>query len=141
MGLCDLGFKCLGALSTDNTGKISRAFVKPKQYQYVLYAFEIAGEVVYIGKTNCLWKRFDTYRNAGNWKKAWVSNKNKNAWLLDAIKLAGVNIWIKECPVVWIGSNDKKVLVTSVNIEETLMIKKLKPRWNIQHNTEAYTGE
>ncbi|AAQ17970.1 DenA endonuclease II [Aeromonas phage Aeh1] len=128
--LTKFGFKKMCDLSLDKEGKIDRSFVKPKQMTFVLYAFVVNGVVHYIGKTNDLWKRFDTYRNSKNWKNAFVSNQIKTDLLEKTIAKTGVELYVKECPTFFIGSNSKAITVTSMHLEEPKVIKHFNPEWN-----------
>lgn len=127
------GFKRLCKLELDESGKISREFVKPKQYQMVLYAFVIKRKVVYIGKSVDLYKRFDTYRNCSNWVSANDSNIKKNKMLVDAIGDSGVVLYVKQCPVLFVGYNEQSVTITSMHLEEPRLIDTFKPKWNCHY--------
>lgn len=113
--LKELGFNYLCNLKLDKEKKIYRKFTKRNEYVNVLYAFVIESNVVYIGRTNDLWKRFDTYRNAKYWKTAFVSNAIKTDLLEKSIKKKGVSLYIKtDC---------------DLSIEPDI-INKLNPEWN-----------
>ncbi|ADM79941.1 DenA endonuclease II [Aeromonas phage phiAS5] len=128
--LSRFGFKKLCDLRLDDSGKISRDFVKPRQLIFVLYAFVVNSEVKYIGKSNDLWKRFDTYRNSKNWKNAFVSNQIKTDLLEKTIVKSGVELYVKECPTIFIGRNATPITVTSMHLEEPRVIKHFNPEWN-----------
>lgn len=120
------GFSKLCCLSLDKEKKINRKFVKPKEIIHAMYAFVIDGELVYIGKTKCLWKRFDTYRNAKYWKGAFVSNAIKTDLLENAIKKGTVELYVRECPNMEVNSK----ILTTLHIEEPRVINHFKPKWN-----------
>lgn len=91
-----------------------------------IYAIYIDGQLVYIGKTNRWRKRWDTYRNCINWIQCNPQNRLKTQLLTEAV-LSGkkVEIYCKECK--------EQELENHLLIEEQLLIKELKPKWNIQH--------
>lgn len=125
--LSRFGFNKLCDLSLDKSESIDRTFVKPRQLVNVLYAFVVNNEIKYIGKTNDLWKRFDTYRNSKNWKNAFVSNQIKTDLIEKAIAKTGVELYVKECPTIYIGCNEKSIAVTSMHLEEPRIIKHFNP--------------
>ena len=121
--LNNLGFIYLCDLKLDEEKKIYRKFTKRNEYVNVLYAFVIESNVVYIGKTNDLWKRFDTYRNAKYWKNAFISNAIKTDLLENAIKKKKVSLYIKHnC---------------DLSIESDI-ITKLNPNWNKHYAKHSY---
>lgn len=128
--LTDFGFKKLCDLKLDHTGKVDRHFTKVKEHTYVLYAFVVSGEVKYIGRTVHLWKRFDTYRNSKNWENAFVSNQIKTDLLEKTIVKKGVELYVKECPTVFLGNKTNSIVVTSMHLEEPRIIKHFNPEWN-----------
>lgn len=130
------GFRKLCDLRLCKKGMLDRSFCKRGQYKYIVYAMVVNGQVMYIGKTNCLWKRTDTYRNAMNWKTSWVSSKKKSKWIIDTIKSDGIELWYKQCQVLHIGRGKQKVTVTNMGILESRLIKKIKPVLNNQLNEE-----
>ena len=128
--LSTFGFKKLCDLKLDNSGKIDRSFSTPKQMRYVIYAFVVDGSVMYVGKSVDLWKRFDTYRNSKNWKNAFVSNQIKTDLLEKTIIKKGVELYVKECPTIYLGDKSHSVVVTSMHLEEPRLIKHFNPEWN-----------
>lgn len=114
-------------------GRIRRNFVKPKQVTNVIYAISIDDELKYIGKTNCFWKRMDTYRNSKYWKNANPSNVQKTENLENAIKAGKkVEIFIRTCVSLTINTAIGNVVVTTMHTEEPRFISQFKPEWNIQ---------
>lgn len=130
-------FRKLTQLELDDTGRISRRFVKRKEVTDVLYAIVVDGDVKYIGKTNCLWKRFDTYRNAKYWKNAFDSNKAKTQLLEDCVSKGTVDIYVRDCVSINILTDVGNVHLTTMHSEETRFIKLFSPEWNVQHAKHA----
>jgi hypothetical protein len=128
-----LGFKKLCDLKVDPDGKISREFAKPKQYQYVVYAFVVGKKVMYIGKARDLWRRFNTYRNCITWSSPMQSNIDKTRRIIDTIKTRGVSLYVLECPTLTLGIDRKSITVTTMNIKEPELIHRLSPPWNIHY--------
>jgi len=115
--LNSLGFIHLCDLKLDKEKKINRKFTKRNEYVNVMYAFVIDSNVMYIGRTNDLWKRFDTYRNAKYWQNAFISNIIKTDLLENAIKKTGVSLYIKtDCD--------------DIVQDEPMIINKFNPNWN-----------
>lgn len=113
--------------------RIKRNFIKPKEVTNVLYAIAIDNELMYIGKTNCFWKRMDTYRNSKYWKNANTSNVEKTEKLEQAIKAGKkVDIFVRQCVVLTINTEVGNVIVTTMHTEEPRFIKQFKPSWNVQ---------
>lgn len=113
--------------------RIRRNFIKPKEVTNVIYAIAIDDELVYIGKTNCFWKRMDTYRNSKYWKNANPSNVQKTEKLENAIKAGKkVDIYTRKCVALTINTDVGNVLITTMHTEEPRFINQFKPEWNIQ---------
>lgn len=125
-----LGFKKVCDLKIDSDGKISREFAKPNQYRYVLYAFVVGKKVMYVGKARDLWRRFNTYRNCIGWTSPKQSNVDKSLCIIDTIKSKGVSLYVKECPVLTIGVGAMHTTITTMDIHEPELIKRLDPPWN-----------
>lgn len=113
--------------------RVRRNFVKPKEITNVVYAIAIDNELKYIGKTNCLWKRMDTYRNSKYWKNANPSNIKKTEKLEKAIKSGKqVDIYIRRCVSLQVSTDVGSVIVTTMHTEEPRFINQFKPEWNVQ---------
>lgn len=126
-------FKYLTTLEMDEDDRIKRSFIKPKEISYVIYAISIDDELKYIGKTNCFWKRMDTYRNSKYWKNAFQSNVSKTESLERAIKAGKkVKIHTRKCVCLTTRTKIGEVLLTTMHSEEPRFIKQFKPEWNIQ---------
>lgn len=124
------GFKKICSLRLDDDNRISRDFARPREYMNVIYAIVINGEIVYLGKTNCLWKRFDTYRNSKYWKNANESNKIKTDLLERHILVDNVELYVRQCPMMIVGDGEKQIVITSMHLEEPRIIKFFSPAWN-----------
>ena len=127
-------FRKLVELELEPNGRIRRNFIKAEEVTNVLYAIAVDGKMMYIGKTKCLWKRLDTYRNAKYWKNAFDSNKQKTQMLEDCIKAGKVEIYVRDCVSMTILTDVGDVSLTTMHSEETRFIKLFTPEWNIQHN-------
>lgn len=113
--------------------RVRRNFVKPKEVENVIYAIAIDDELKYIGKTNCLWKRMDTYRNSKYWKNANPSNVQKTEKLETAINAGKkVEIFIRKCVSLNMKTDIGNVVITTMHTEEPRFIHQFKPEWNIQ---------
>ena len=118
-------------------GRVRRNFVKAKELTNIIYAITIDDELKYIGKTNCLWKRMDTYRNSKYWKNANASNVLKTEKLEQAIQSGKkVDIYIRRCVSMTINTQVGSVVVTTMHTEEPRFINQFKPEWNIQFGRE-----
>lgn len=124
------GFKKLCNLKLDNTGRIDRSFTKINEYLNVLYAFVINNQIMYIGKSVHLYKRFDTYRNSKYWKNAHTSNKIKTELLEKHISVDNVELYVRQCPMMIVGTNNSQTVITSMHLEEHHIIKFFSPDWN-----------
>lgn len=118
------GFKKISKLGLDENGLISREFLIPTFYQNVVYAFVKGTKVLYIGKANDLWKRFDTYRNCVNWRNAKRSNIDKNRKMVNTMKNG--NLWL------YVKRSSSMML----DIEEQKLIREYRPIWNVHFNGE-----
>ncbi|UYD59496.1 endonuclease II [Aeromonas phage avDM6] len=118
------GFKKISKLEVDENGLLSREFLIPTFYQNVIYAFVRGSKVLYIGKANCLWKRFDTYRNCVNWRSAKQSNIDKNLKIVETTKKG--NLWL------YVKRSSSMML----DIEEQKLIREYRPSWNVHFNGE-----
>lgn len=126
-------FNYLTTFEMDDDNRLRRNFIKPKEVTNVIYAISIDDELVYIGKTNCFWKRMDTYRNSKYWKVANVSNVEKTEKLEEAVKSGKkVEIFTRKCATLSVNTELGDVVVTTMHSEEPRFIKQFKPSWNIQ---------
>ncbi len=134
--LRQIGFQFLTDIQLDQNGLLQ---INKNDVKNQVYAIYINDKLVYIGKTKRWRKRWDTYRNAINWVSAYSSNIKKTSLLTEAIKQGNViKVYYKQaifqCPFKDFDNNE--LIVQSLLEEEKRMIKKFKPKWNIQHATD-----
>ncbi|QAX98023.1 endonuclease II [Aeromonas phage Asswx_1] len=116
------GFKKISKLYLDDQGLLSRDMLVPTYYQNVVYAFVRGSKILYIGKANDLWKRFDTYRNCVNWRNARQSNVDKNKKMVETINKG--NLWL------YVFRSSSMML----DMDEQRLIREYRPVWNIHFN-------
>lgn len=91
-------FDKITTLELDEENRINRKFVRKNEIADCIYMFVVENRILYIGKTNCLWKRFDTYRNSAYWKGAFRNNVKKTKILEKQIrKNKMVDVYVKRC--------------------------------------------
>lgn len=131
--LKQIGFQFLTDVQLDQNGLLQ---INKNDVKNQVYAIYINDTLVYIGKTKRWRKRWDTYRNAVNWVPGNSSNVKKTSLLTEAIKQGNViKVYYKQAIFQYsfkdFDNND--LIVQSLLEEEKRMIKKFKPKWNIQH--------
>lgn len=133
--LRQIGFQFLTDIQLDQNGLLQ---INKNDVKNQVYAIYINDKLVYIGKTKRWRKRWDTYRNAINWVSAYSSNVKKTSLITEAIKQGyDIKVYYKQaifqCQFKDFDNNE--LIVQSLLEEEKRMIKKFKPKWNIQHAT------
>ena len=133
--LRQIGFQFLTDIQLDQNDLLQ---INKNDVKNQVYAIYINDKLVYIGKTKRWRKRWDTYRNAINWVSAYSSNVKKTSLITEAIKQGyDIKVYYKQaifqCPFKDFDNNE--LIVQSLLEEEKRMIKKFKPKWNIQHAT------
>lgn len=99
----------------------------------VVYAISVDDELVYIGKTKNLRKRINYYRTSIN-RQDQNSDSVKSAKILDAL-MSGkkVEFYARQCFNLLINNELGEVSISTMDLEEPMLIKKFNPPWNTQH--------
>lgn len=130
-----IGFQFLTDVQLDQDGLLK---INDNDVKNQVYAIYINDKLVYIGKTKRWRKRWDTYRNAINWVSCNSSNVKKTSLITEAIK-QGYDIKVYYKQAIFQHSfkdfDNNELIVQTLLEEEKRMIKKFKPKWNIQHAT------
>ncbi|AUO78805.1 endonuclease [Klebsiella phage vB_KpnM-VAC36] len=99
----------------------------------VVYAISVDDELVYIGKTKNLRKRINYYRTSIN-RQDQNSDSVKSAKILDAL-MSGkkVEFYARQCFNLLINNELGEMSISTMDLEEPMLIKKFNPPWNTQH--------
>lgn len=133
--LRQIGFQFLTDIQLDQNGLLQ---INKNDVKNQVYAIYINDKLVYIGKTKRWRKRWDTYRNAINWVSAYSSNVKKTSLITEAIKQGyDIKVYYKQAIFQYSFKDfdNNELIVQTLLEEEKRMIKKFKPKWNIQHAT------
>lgn len=131
--LLEHGFIKLLDLSIGESGRIDRTQTKSSDLCYLIYAFVINDDIVYIGQTKNLFKRMDSYCNGKYWKNTNKSHIKKSSMLEDAIKAGHkVSLYIRHCHKLVFTNPSGSNVLSSMDQDESKYIKMFNPPWNIK---------
>ena len=109
------------------------ALVEVPNKKNVVYAISVDDILVYIGKTKDLRKRINYYRTAIN-RKDQTSDSVKSAKILEALMEGKkVEFYARQCFNLLINNELGQMSISTMDLEEPLLIKMFNPAWNTQH--------
>ena len=120
------------SLELDESDCIIKQLEIPNKFN-VVYAISVDDELVYIGKTKNLRKRINYYRTSIN-RQDQNSDSVKSAKILDAL-MSGkkVEFYARQCFNLLINNELGEMSISTMDLEEPMLIKKFNPPWNTQH--------
>ena len=132
MSFKQFGFVKYLELNLDNN-EISPIPLELKTKRNVIYAIEVDGQLVYIGKTKNLRKRINYYRTSMN-RQTWTSDSTKSKNIFDSL-ICGKSVifYYRQCFDL-VAKNDLGTMeISTMDLEEPIFIKMFNPDWNTQH--------
>ncbi|ASZ76485.1 endonuclease [Proteus phage phiP4-3] len=132
MSFKQFGFVKYLELNLDNN-EISPIPLELKTKRNVIYAIEVDGQLVYIGKTKNLRKRINYYRTSMN-RQTWTSDSTKSKNIYDSLNQGkSVIFYYRQCFDLVAKNDLGQMEISTMDLEEPIFIKMFNPDWNTQH--------
>lgn len=132
MSFKQFGFVKYLELNLDNN-EISPIPIELKTKRNVIYAIEVDGQLVYIGKTKNLRKRINYYRTSMN-RQTWTSDSTKSKNIYDSLNHGkSVIFYYRQCFDLVAKNDLGQMEISTMDLEEPIFIKMFNPDWNTQH--------
>ncbi|AKA62082.1 endonuclease II [Proteus phage vB_PmiM_Pm5461] len=132
MSFKQFGFVKYLELNLDNN-EISPIPIELKTKRNVIYAIEVDGQLVYIGKTKNLRKRINYYRTSMN-RQTWTSDSTKSKNIYDSLNQGkSVIFYYRQCFDLVAKNDLGQMEISTMDLEEPIFIKMFNPDWNTQH--------
>ena len=132
MSFKQFGFVKYLELNLDNN-EISPIPLELKTKRNVIYAIEVDGQLVYIGKTKNLRKRINYYRTSMN-RQTWTSDSTKSKNIYDCLNQGkSVIFYYRQCFDLVAKNDLGQMEISTMDLEEPIFIKMFNPDWNTQH--------
>ncbi|AZV01354.1 endonuclease II [Shigella phage vB_SdyM_006] len=132
MSFKQFGFVKYLELNLDNN-EISPIPKELKTKRNVIYAIEVDGQLVYIGKTKNLRKRINYYRTSMN-RQTWTSDSTKSKNIYDSLNQGkSVIFYYRQCFDLVAKNDLGQMEISTMDLEEPIFIKMFNPDWNTQH--------